>query len=39
MLSPPAQSVINKESELQIELRQNPCQLTDIIDWNRQGNA
>jgi hypothetical protein len=37
LLYPAAQLVINKEGQLQIELRKNPWQLTNIIDWNQAG--
>ena len=33
VLYPAAQLVINKEGELQVELRQNPWNLVNIIDW------
>jgi hypothetical protein len=34
VLYPAAQLVINKEKQLQIELRKNPWKLVNIIDWN-----
>ncbi len=34
VLFPATQLIINKAGELQFELRQNPWQLTNIIDWN-----
>ena len=37
VLYPAAQLVINSDGELQMELRRNPWQLTNIIDWKRQG--
>jgi hypothetical protein len=33
VLYPAAQLVINKDGELQIELRENPWRLSNIIDW------
>lgn len=33
VLYPAAQLIINNDGELQLELRQNPWQLTNIIDW------
>lgn len=33
VLYPAAQLIINKDGELQIELRQNPWRLSNIIDW------
>jgi hypothetical protein len=36
-LYPAAQLVINKEGQLEIQLRQNPWQLVNIIDWNKAG--
>jgi hypothetical protein len=35
-LFPAAQLIINKEGELQIELRQNPWNLVEIIDWSER---
>ena len=37
VLFPAAQLVINKEGQLDIELRQNPWKLENIIDWNKAG--
>jgi hypothetical protein len=37
VLYPAAQLVINKEGQLQIELRKNPWKLVNIIDWNAAG--
>jgi hypothetical protein len=37
VLYPAAQLVINKEGQLQIELRKNTWQLVNIIDWNQAG--
>ncbi len=34
-LFPATQLIINKEGQLQWELRKNPWQLTNIIDWNK----
>jgi hypothetical protein len=36
-LFPAAQLVINNDGDLQWELRQNPWQLTNIIDWKPKG--
>lgn len=33
VLFPAAQFIVNNEGELQIELRQNPWKLTNIIEW------
>ncbi len=33
VLYPAAQLIINSDGELQLELRKNPWQLTNIIDW------
>ena len=38
ILYPAAQLIINKEGQLQFELRQNPWKLVNIIDWNRAGS-
>jgi hypothetical protein len=38
VLYPAAQLIINKEGQLQIELRRNPWKLTNIIDWNGAGS-
>ena len=35
ILFPATQLIINKEGQLQWELRKNPCNLTNIIDWNK----
>jgi hypothetical protein len=37
VLYPASQLIINKQGELQIELRQNPWNLVNIIDWNKAG--
>jgi hypothetical protein len=37
VLYPAAQLIINKKGELQFELRKNPWQLVNIIDWNKAG--
>jgi hypothetical protein len=37
VLCPAAQLVINKEGQLQIELRKNTWKLVNIIDWNQAG--
>jgi hypothetical protein len=37
VLYPATQIVINKDGELQFELRQNPWQLVNIIDWKSKG--
>src|ERR1700757_717065 len=37
VLFPAAQLVINKEGQLDIELRKNPWKLVNIIDWNKAG--
>jgi hypothetical protein len=37
ILYPAAQLIINKKGELQFELRKNPWNLTNIIDWNGAG--
>jgi hypothetical protein len=37
VLFPAAQLVINKEGQLEFNLRQNPWKLTNIIDWNKAG--
>ncbi len=34
-LFPATQLIVNKEGQLQWELRKNPWQLTNIIDWNK----
>jgi hypothetical protein len=38
VLYPAAQLIINKEGQLQFELRRNPWKLTNIIDWNGAGS-
>ena len=38
VLYPAAQLIINKEGQLQFELRKNPWKLTNIIDWNGAGS-
>jgi len=37
VLYPASQLIINNKGELQIELRQNPWNLVNIIDWNGAG--
>jgi hypothetical protein len=37
ILYPASQLIINKQGELQFELRKNPWNLTNIIDWNGAG--
>jgi hypothetical protein len=37
VLYPAAQLIINKQGQLQIELRRNPWKLVNIIDWNGAG--
>jgi hypothetical protein len=37
VLYPAAQLIINKQGQLQFELRQNPWKLVNIIDWNGAG--
>jgi hypothetical protein len=37
VLLPAAQLIINKEGQLEFDLRQNPWQLVNIIDWNGAG--
>ena len=37
VLYPAAQLVINKEGQLEIQLRKNPWKLVNIIDWNKPG--
>jgi len=37
VLYPAAQLVINKEGQLEIQLRKNPWKLENIIDWNKAG--
>lgn len=37
VLYPAAQLIINKQGQLQFELRKNPWNLTNIIDWNGAG--
>ncbi len=36
-LYPAAQLVINKEGQLEFQLRKNPWKLVNIIDWNKAG--
>ena len=36
-LYPAAQLVINKEGQLEFQLRQNPWKLVNIIDWDKAG--
>ncbi len=33
MLYPAAQLIIDSQGKLQLDLRQNPWRLSDIIDW------
>jgi hypothetical protein len=37
VLYPAAQLVINKEGQLEFQLRKNPWQLVNIIDWDKAG--
>jgi hypothetical protein len=37
VLYPASQLIINKQGQLQFELRQNPWKLVNIIDWNKAG--
>jgi hypothetical protein len=37
VLYPAAQLVINKEGQLEFQLRQNPWKLVNIVDWNKAG--
>lgn len=37
ILYPAAQLVINKEGQLEFQLRQNPWKLVNIIDWDKAG--
>jgi hypothetical protein len=37
VLYPAAQLIINKQGQLQFELRKNPWKLVNIIDWNAAG--
>ena len=37
VLYPASQLIVNKQGELQFELRQNPWNLVNIIDWNGAG--
>jgi hypothetical protein len=34
---PAAQLVINKEGQLEIQLRKNPSKFLNIIDWDKAG--
>jgi hypothetical protein len=38
VLYPAAQLIINKQGQLQFELRKNPWKLTNVIDWNGAGS-
>ena len=38
VLYPAAQLIINKEGQLQFELRKNPWKLVNVIDWNGAGS-
>jgi len=33
MLYPQAQLILDKEGQLQLDLRQNPWRLSDVLDW------
>jgi hypothetical protein len=37
VLFPAAQLIINKEGQLEFQLRKNPWKLTNIIDWHKAG--
>jgi hypothetical protein len=37
VLYPAAQLIINKQGQLQVELRKNPWKLVNILDWNAAG--
>jgi hypothetical protein len=37
VLYPAAQLIINKDGQLEFQLRQNPWKLTNIIDWHKAG--
>jgi hypothetical protein len=37
VLYPAAQLIINKEGQLEFQLRKNPWKLVNIIDWNKAG--
>jgi len=37
MLAPAAQLIINDQGKLQIDLRENPWRLSDLIDWKGTG--
>jgi hypothetical protein len=39
VLYPASQLIVNKQGELQFELRQNPWNLVNIIDWNGAGKS
>jgi hypothetical protein len=39
VLYPAAQLIINKQGQLQFELRRNPWKLVNIIDWNGAGSS
>ncbi len=38
ILYPAAQLIMNKDGQLQFELRRNPWKLVNIIDWNQAGS-
>jgi hypothetical protein len=38
VLYPAAQLILNKQGQLQLELRRNPWKLVNIIDWNGAGS-
>lgn len=38
VLYPAAQLIMNKDGQLQFELRKNPWKLVNIIDWNQAGS-
>ena len=37
VLYPAAQLIINKDGQLEFQLRKNPWKLVNIIDWNKAG--
>ena len=39
VLYPAAQLIINKQGQLQFELRRNPWKLVNVIDWNGAGSS
>jgi hypothetical protein len=36
-LYPASQLIVNKEGQLEFQLRKNPWKLVNIIDWNQAG--